>query len=376
MKASSWIVLGATVALLSGAPLLEHSTVFRAGVGGYHSYRIPAIVTAANGDLVAFAEARRDNRGDPGNGDIDLVMARSTDQGRTWTGLTVVDDPGEKWSASNPTPLLDRTNGRLWIFYNRWEPGYGTDRSKPGTMNNQMWARWSDDHGMTWSAARDLTRASRDYDSWGAMFLGPGGAIQTKAGQLLLPASMKHDAYNVTTSTGPLSLMRAYVMRSDDHGQTWQRGALVTALTNENQLVELSDGSVLMDARQNAGEHRWLATSNDAGQTWLGPRRGVAVTAVATAIERLGNRLLWTGPASPNRQTLVLRVSYDEGQTWGPEKVIYGGYAAYSDMTVLADGTVGILWERGGKTSYETVAFTRLNVEFLEPAGTVIPVNR
>jgi sialidase-1 len=201
------------------------------------------------------------------------------------------------------------------------------------------------------------------------MFLGPGGAIQTQSGRLLIPASMKADLFSAQATigsfTGSLGLMRAYILASDDHGRTWQRGALVPALTNENQLVELSDGHILMDARQNNGDHRWFLTSPDGGKSWLRPRRGITVTAVATAIERLGKRLLWTGPTMNNRQNLVVRTSYDEGQTWSHERVIYGGFAAYSDMAVLADGAPAVLWERGGTEPYQAITFTRLPVEFL-----------
>jgi sialidase-1 len=160
--------------------------------------------------------------------------------------------------------------------------------------------------------------------------------------------------------------MRAYVLYSDDRGVTWKRGDLVPALTNENQLVELADGSLLMDARQNNGDHRWFLTSADGGQTWLRPRRGLAVTAVATAIERMGNRLLWTGPTMNNRQNLVVRTSFDEGQTWIRERVIYGGFAAYSDLAILGDGSAAVLWERGGTESYQAITFTRLPAAFLE----------
>ena len=351
-------------------PFLTQVDVFRAGVGGYHSYRIPALLTAANGSLLAFAEARRDNRGDPGNGDIDLVLSRSSDQGRTWSPLQLVDDAGEKWSASNPTPLLDGSSGRIWIFYNRWQPGFGTDKSQPGTANNQMWARTSDDHGATWSASRDLTRDSREYGHWGAMFLGPGGAIQAKSGRLLLPGSMKADLFavqgTVGSFTGTIGLMRAYILYSDDHGQTWKRGALAPALTNENQLVELVDGNILMDARQNNGDHRWFLTSADGGQTWLRPRVGIAVSAVATAIERFDKLLLWTGPTLANRQNLVIRVSHDEGQTWAHERMLYGGFAAYSDLAILADSTIGVLWERGSTEPYQAITFSRLNRAFLD----------
>ncbi|MDX1983536.1 MAG: sialidase family protein [Bryobacteraceae bacterium] len=381
-----WIlVLAVWAPAAHSQPQLTHVDVFRAGQAGYASYRIPAIVTAADGSLIAFAEARRDNRGDPGAGDIEVVMSRSTNNGDSWSAMQVVDDPGVKWAASNPTPLLDRSNGRLWLFFNRWEPGFGTIRSMPGTANNQIWARWSDDHGRTWSPPRDLTRAARDYDHWGAMFLGPGGAIQTKSGRLLIPAAMKPDAYSVLGSaggfTGPVQLMRAYTLISDDHGQTWRRGALVGALTNENQLVELADGAILMDARQNAGDHRWNMTSQDGGETWSQPRPGQSLSPVATGIERYTlqtagadrDRLLWTGPSMPGRRHLVVRVSYDEGQTWLNERVLYGGFAAYSDLTLLPDGTPCVLWERGLSEATQYITFTRFNREFLEPPGSVIP---
>jgi len=373
---------------LSAQPMLTHTDVFRAGTDGYHTYRIPAIVTAADGSLIAFAEARKDNRSDPGGGDIDLVAKRSTDQGVTWSAMQIVDDPGVKWGASNPTPVLDRSNNRLWIFYNRWEPGFGTDLSRPGTMNNQTWARWSDDNARTWSAPRDITRESRDVATWGAVFLGPGGAIQTRSGRLLIPSAMKYDAYSVIGSvggyTGPIGMMRAYAIFSDDHGATWRRGELASALTNENQFVELADGAILMDARQNAGEHRWLMTSQDGGRSWGRPRSGQALTPVATSIERFSlrsaggdrDRLIWTGPAGPGRKRLVVRVSYDEGQTWMNERVLYGGLASYSDAAMLPDGTAGILWERGVSDSTQFVTFTRFNREFLEPPGTLIPVMR
>ncbi len=360
-------------------PLLAHVDVFRAGTEGYHSFRIPAIVAAPDGSLVAFAEGRKENRSDPGGGDIDLVAKRSTDSGATWSPLVVVDDPGDKWGASNPTPVTDRDRKRVWIFYNRWQPGMGTDKSRVGTADNQAWARFSDDNGRTWSAARDLTRDSRDFDTQGAMFLGPGGAIQTRAGRLIVPCAAKFDQYSMVSPTGNLNVLRAYAMFSDDHGETWRRGSMLRAFTNENELVELANGFVMMDARQGNGDHRWIVVSADGGATWSAPRPGQSVTAVATGIERFTlkssgddhNRIVWTGPAGPGRNRLVIRTSYDEGQTWRNERVIYGGMSAYSDIAVLGDKTVGVLWERGVEEGYQFITFTRLNREFLEPEGSV-----
>jgi sialidase-1 len=362
--------VGASSGLAQPAPL-EQVDVFRAGEGGYHTYRIPTIVTAADGSLVVFAEARKENRGDPGLGDIDLVARRSSDGGRTWSAMQLVDDPGVKWAASNPTPVLDRTNKRLWVLYNRWEPGHGTESSRPGTMNNQVWARSSDDHGKTWSAPRDLTRAVRDFDRWGAIFLGPGGAIQTRGGRLLIPAAMSYDAYFVMGQvggfTGNIETMRAFTFYSDDRGETWQRGEIVKAFSNENQLVELADGAILMDARQNSGEHRWLMTSFDRGKTWSRPLAGQKAPTIAAAIERFAPGLLiWSGPAGPGRKHLVVRTSFDEGQTFAVERTIYGGPAAYSDLTMLDDGAAGAIWERGVSGGYQFVTFTRIGRDFLK----------
>ena len=292
--------------------------------------------------------------------------------------LEVLDDPGEGWSASNPTPVADRTNGRVWILYNRWEPGHGTNSSEPGTTNNQSWARSSDDNGRSWSEAVDLTRATRDFEDWGAIFFGPGGAVQARSGRLIVPAARKTDTTTIWGAagdySGTLHFMRAYAVFSDDHGASWKRGKLLHALSNENQLVELADGAIMMDARQNGGGRRWVAISGDGGGTWSRPLTGQQLTPVCTSIERFTSRaagddrdrILWTGPAGPGRRNLVVRVSYDEGQTFRGEKVIYGGLAAYSDLAILRDKTVGVLWERGVSGGYQFITFTRFDLGFLE----------
>jgi sialidase-1 len=71
---------------------LEQVDVFVSGQDGYHTYRIPAIEVAADGTLLALAEARKHNAADPGmnHNDIDLVMKRSTDRGQSWSPLVVL----------------------------------------------------------------------------------------------------------------------------------------------------------------------------------------------------------------------------------------------------------------------------------------------
>ena len=339
---------------------LEHVAVFRSGEDGYAAYRIPAIVEAADGTLIAFGEARKNNLADPGydGQEIDLVAKRSTDGGATWSEMKMLHDAQTNWSAANPTPLLDRDTGRIWCLYLLDVPGANTFKARPQTDDCKTLAIFSDDSGTTWSEPVDLTRVARDMDdsTWCSTVIGPGGAVQDAKGRLLFPA-WKYSWGN-------------FCVLSEDHGQTWRRGEMVPGgkTGDENQLVELADGTILMDYRQN-GEgvsHRWRTISREGGWRWSEPMEGETVSPVACAIERLdANRIVWTGPTESRRARLVLRTSTDEARSFdvGSERVIYEGLAAYSDLQLLRDGEIGVLWE---KDNYQEIAFTRLSPEWLE----------
>lgn len=363
------IVWALTVCATTAGPLLTHTDVFVSGKDGYHTYRIPAIEAAPDGSLVAFAEARKYNAGDPGFGkqDIDLALKRSTNNGASWSSMIILEDPGELWSAANAATVVDRTNGRLWVFYLRSRPGCSSDTSRPGTDDMQTLARWSEDNGRTWSSPIDLTSIARDLNdkTWRASVPGPGGAIQTRKERIVVPM-WKTPFAN-------------FALYSDDHGHTWHRSQLVPNKRggDENQIVELANGSILMDIRQNSGPNRWLSESADGGQTWTEPRAGLLVTPVMCAIERFAlgtaggdhNRILWTGPRGPERQRLVVRASADEGLSFVNERLISDSYAAYSDLTILKDKTVGVLWERGVEQGYQFITFTRFNREWIDSAS-------
>ena len=103
----------------SAAEVTERVDLFSAGDGGVHTYRIPAIVQTQGGVLLAFAEARHNSRSD--TGDIDLVVRRSTDGGRTWgETITVWDDGGNV--CGNPCPVVDRRTGRV-LLLSTWNNG-------------------------------------------------------------------------------------------------------------------------------------------------------------------------------------------------------------------------------------------------------------
>lgn len=347
-------------------PPLQQTDVFVSGQGGYFAYRIPALEAAPDGTVLAFAEGRKNNLGDPGyeGNDIDLVVRRSTDAGATWLPMTIIEDPGEKWSAGNPATLVDRDTGRVWLFYLRCKPGRNTETARPGTDDSQILARTSSDNGLTWSAPLDLTAVSRDMadPKWRCSVVGPGGGIQARDGRLVIPV-WRFEPWG------------DFAMFSEDHGVTWHRGALAPGLVgDECQLVELADGRLLLDVRQQTGPKRSIVTSSDGGRTWSAARPGEAVTPVCCAIERFTlesrgedrNRLVWTGPKGPGRTNLVVRVSYDEGQTFGKERLLAAGPAAYSDLAILKDRTVGVLWERGAERGYQFITFARFDREWLE----------
>ncbi|MBN2477356.1 MAG: exo-alpha-sialidase, partial [Pirellulales bacterium] len=129
-----WLSL-AGVAVASAMAPPEHVDVYVSGKDGYAGYRIPAIETAVDGTLLAFAEARKHNLSDPGGKgqEIDLVLKRSSDGGATWSPMQCIEHSGEFWSSANPATVVDRPSGRVWVFYLRCKPGRSTDAARPGT---------------------------------------------------------------------------------------------------------------------------------------------------------------------------------------------------------------------------------------------------
>lgn len=381
---SRWLLVAAVVFTVAfrmdpsygGAPDVVTSEAFVWGQEDYHTFRIPALVTATDGTLIAVVEGRKKNASDPGRSDIDLVYKRSTDHGASWSPLGVLDDPGGEAGACNPTSLVDRKSGRVFVVYSRFVEGRGSRNARAGTRDCQVWMRYSDDHGASWSKGQDITAQARDVDAWGMVFVGPGSGLQMSSGRLIVPGSRKPG------STSDLSTCRGYVIYSDDGGATWQRGGVVDdAPASETQAVELSDGRLLLSMRQGDNSpHRYVAVSDDGGMTWSDARPGEKVTPVCTSIIRFfggkstseKDRILWCGPRGPGRHNLVVRVSYDEARTFVNERLISEGFSAYCNMALLKDRSVGVLWERGDKkevpggTVPKSIRFARFGLDFVE----------
>lgn len=356
-------------ALAAAAPLLEQVDVFVAGQDGVHEYRIPGIVTTNRGTLIAFCDGRMRKEGDPPN-DIDLVMKRSTDGGRTWSALRTLVDNG-LGAAADSCGFVDRQTGTIWIFSVYAPEGVGSYNAADGIdgATFQFKAITSDDDGLTWSTPKDFTPMLKQPD-WAAGSTGVGSGIQLRSGRLILP---RYWADYRRPRTKPEET-KSFVCYSDDHGKTWRRSALIVGAggTNECQVAELSDGTVLINMRGTTGNVRKVARSTDGGATWSEASEEPALieprcqgSLFAYPAPRAPGRLLFANPASLKRDHLTVRLSLDDGKTWSAGRVLHAGPAAYSCLTVLNDGTAACLYERGDQRPYEKITFARFNAEWL-----------
>jgi len=358
-------VFGGAAAAAPAEPPRMDVDVYRAGQDGYHTYRVPAIEIAPDGSLLVIAEGRKYTDQDPGykGQEVDLVCKRSTDGGATWSPMTVIEHAGHLWGSANPATVVDRSNGRVWVFYVRVRPERNSYAAEAGTDDIKDLARWSVDNGKSWSEPVYLTRVARDVNDfrWRASIPGPGGAIQTRTSRIIVPMWKMPFA--------------DFAIYTDDHGQSWYRSQIVPGIQggDECKVVELNDGRILFDMRQEAGSGRWLAESADGGETWTHLRRGPKFTAVACGFKRLADStansgrgwLIWTGPEG-ERKRLVIRTSPDEGKTFPYQRQISEEFAAYSDLVLLPRGSIGVIWE-GGQRDYRTITFTRLSQDWLAP---------
>jgi sialidase-1 len=370
-RAWAWLVVvgfGSGALAVRQAPLAElrFTEVYQSGDGGYHTFRIPSVIATRNGTLLAFAEARRFGANDAG--DIDLVVKRSADGGRSWSSLRAIGDDGPN-TFGNPCPVLDRATGTLWLLstHNR-----GTDRERDiiaGTSQGTrtVWVMTSTDDGETWSPPVEIT-ASVKQPEWTWYATGPGVGIQTRSGRLVIPAN------HAEAGTG---VHRSHIFYSDDAGTHWTLGASADAGTNESQVVELADGRLMLNMRNHppkAENFRMVAVSADGGRTLskatpdrtlVEPPAQASLIRVTSGIAADRTRLVFANPASTERERLTVRLSDDAGASWPFARVVHAGPAAYSSLVALPDASIGLLFERGNESPYERITFARLSLEWL-----------
>ncbi|WP_079469185.1 sialidase family protein [Chitinophaga ginsengisegetis] len=363
--------------------------VFISGTDGYKTFRIPAIIALPDGDLLAFAEGRVNGMDD--FGDIDMVMKRSKDKGKTWSPMQVVAG-ADNLQLSNPAPVVDLTDpaypqGRIFLFYNT-----GTHREGDiikGKGIKHCYYITSADGGRTWAAPVDITLqvhrpkqpdidpAFNFAEDWRYYANTPGHVMQFPEG------IFKGRIFIAANHTAGKALpgARHYVAHgyyTDDHGKTFHLGNSINLPgSNESIAAPLSGNKLMMNSRNQAKDVkvRIVSVSSDGGATWdttyfdhqlvdavcqgsilnIGTSKGKNILAFCNAADSL------------ERDNLTLRISFDDGRTWKKSYVIYKGdgskkagygYAAYSDIVQLARKKIGVLYE---KDHYSSIVFTVVN---------------
>ncbi|MEN9701352.1 MAG: hypothetical protein RIR55_667 [Bacteroidota bacterium] len=363
----------------------ERTVVFKSGTEGHKSYRIPAIIHLPSGELLAFCEGRVNGSGD--FGDINIVMKKSTDQGKTWSALQSIVDYNNL-QAGNPAPVVDLTdpqypNGRIFLFYNTGNNHESEVRKGNGIR--EVFYITSVDDGKSWSEPTNITTQVHRpkqpninpyynfTEDWRSYANTPGHAMQFSQGvykgRIYIAANHSFGNPLPHYADG-----RAFGYYSDDHGKTFHLSDDVNVRGgNEATAAELAGGKLMLNVRNQYGDvkARIVAISSDGGVKWdtayfdrnlpdpvcegailtVGFKKGKAILAFCNAAD------------TTQRNDLTLRISADEGKTWKKSYLIDNkeskdqkkDYTAYSDIVLLNKKTIGVLYERAG---YSEIVFT------------------
>lgn len=347
-----------------------------------HSFRIPGLVTTSKGSLLAVYDARRDHSSDL-QGDIDVGMSRSTDGGKSWEPMKIIMDMGE-WGGrpdsengiGDPAILVDPDTQTIWVMA-LWAHG------KPGKMlwnsseagltpdeTGQLMLAKSEDDGVSWSKPVNITAQIKD-PKWKLMFNGPGKGITMRDGTLVFAGQFK-DENDLPHST---------LIYSKDKGTNWHIGTGAKSNTTEAQVVELNDGSLMLNMRDNRGGSRSVAITRDMGKTWTEhpSSRSALIEPIcmASLITYPENRkaaeatwLFFSNPAATDgRYNMTIKASPDQGLSWPKEHHVLldtKNSWGYSCLTVIDEDHLGILYE----SSQANMTFQIINIhDIIEREG-------
>ncbi len=367
---------------------------------GVHTYRIPGLTTTAKGTLLAVYDARRESSRDL-QGDIDIGLSRSTDGGESWEPIRIAMDRGtwgglsQKFNGiSDPCILADPNSGKIYLVAlwmhgvldkegkwmegltessTAWNHQWREKGSQPGfgvKETTQFLLTESTDDGLTWTEPLNLTEQCKQKEWW--LFApAPGHGIVLDNGTLVFPAQGR-------SNTGePFST----IMSSTDNGKSWKVGQPASTSTTENMAVQLSDGSVMLNIRDNrnrqdnsATNGRAVRVTRDLGQTWqVHPtNHGALIEPVCmgsihkhvyTEKGKQKSLLLFVNPNSKTkREKITLKVSFDDGKTWPKNHQILLDELSgrgYSCITSVDEKTIGIVYE----SSQADLVFQKISLD-------------
>ncbi len=363
---------------LTAAPEVNRQVIYEAGTNGYFTYRIASMVATKEGSLLAFAAARKGKGGDWDP--INIVMRRSTDRGKSWQPLQVVVEDGDL-PCDNAMPITDYETGEVHLLYQ-------IDYAKC------FYTKSSDD-GVSWEKPVEITDVINRFKKiypWVVLAPGPGHGIQMMNGRLVVPFWLSDGGGKEFGPNHrghrPSIVVSVY---SDDHGKSWQAGEVavpdndISVIPNETSVIQLADGRVMFNARNESINYRRLITYSEDGATnwsepyfhdaFFEPICFASMVRYSMQPAQSKNRILFCNPDSRHdpwvagkastprsarnrhRTNLTVRMSYDEGHTWPVSKIVDPGIAGYSDMAVTSDGTIHVLYEGGSIEGWDNNHF-------------------
>jgi len=344
----------------------ELNYVFKSGNDGYNCYRIPTIIKAKNGTLLAFAEARKNSCSD--TGDVDIVYKKSFDNGLSWSPLKVIWDDGLN-TCGNPSPVLDYDSGRISLLstWNRGEDKEWQIINQESIDTRHIFLIHSNDNGNSWSKPKEIT-SNVKLDNWTWYATGPINGIQLKKGKkkgrLIIPcdhieAGTKH--------------YYSHIIYSDDGGLNWNLGGTTPQhQVNECTIIELKNGNLLLNMRNYTDDRlRKLSVSKDQGLSWgdlyshqslIEP---ICQGSMINIRKTFGNEIIaFSNPNSKtNREKMTIQFSFDKALSWPTKILIHEGPSAYSNLIQLNNHEIGCLFEGGNISAYEGIAFKKINIK-------------
>ncbi|MDQ0093682.1 sialidase family protein [Paeniglutamicibacter psychrophenolicus] len=343
----------------------SHQVLAARGAGGHRQYRIPALAVSTRGTVLAAYDGRPNLDDLPNT--IDLLLRRSFDNGASWEAQQEIRTGSGLQGFGDPSLLVDKITGRIFCFHAAGtHAGFfeAVEGLEPDDAVQHVDVSFSDDDGESWSHRR-LTGALKREGITG-IFAAAGAGIQLQDG----PWAGRLVQQMVILLHGNIRAASAY---SDDHGQSWTLGQATATEANENKVVELPGGRVLLNSRARGA--RLQAISTDGGHSY-GPLEEVPSLPDPSdngSILRLpapgagpGLLLATNNRDTDLRRNTVLSMSRDEGAGWRPVAAIRRGSSAYSTAALLPDGSLGVLYEDNG---YSEIVFARLAAEHLAPAA-------
>ncbi len=355
-------------------PFVSHKNelkyIFKSGSEGYNTFRIPSIITTDSGVVLAFAEGRKNSSSD--SGDIDLVLKRSIDGGKTWGDLIIIRDDSTN-VCGNPSPVIDRKTGKIFLL-STWNRGDDTESeiiNMTSVDTRRVYVMNSIDEGLSWSKPIEITDKVKK-PNWTWYATGPVHGIQiregSKKGRMIIPC----DHIEANTKK-----YYSHIIYSDDGGSSWNIGGTTPQdQVNECSVAEIGKGKLILNMRNydRTQMNRKISISNDYGESWgdIYDDKALVEPICQASILRYSfkgygrNDLLFINPADKNKRlNMTLRLSNDLGRTWTREFLLHEGPSAYSDITKLRNGNIGCLFEAGKNSPYEGIVYREVDVRVI-----------